>query len=198
MESDDTTRLTFIMRLRDRADTLTWQDFHNRYGRLLYRYARARGASDADAEDVVQEVELYLFKALDGFEYDSRKGRFRAYLRSAVVHALGRRANRQAKQPAMLDPHTFDYLASQDEASADAHWEREWQLHRLRWALDSIASEFEQVTLKAFEMHVLAGQAVAQTATDLGISADSVYQAKSRVLKALRERLDSLDPDGDT
>ena len=198
MESNDTTRLTFIMRLRDRADTLTWRDFHDRYGRLLYRYARARGASDADAEDVVQEVEMYLFKALDGFEYDSRKGRFRAYLRSAVVHALGRRASRQAKQPAMLDPHTFDYLASQAEASADARWEREWQLHRLRWALNTIASDFEPATLKAFEMHVLAGQPVAQTASEIGISTACVYQAKSRVLKALRERLDVVDPDGDT
>jgi RNA polymerase sigma factor (sigma-70 family) len=197
MTEADSTRLTFLLRLRDRADELSWPEFHERYGQLLYRYARARGAAHADAEDVVQEVELYLFKTIDKFEYDARKGRFRSYLRSAVVHALGRRANRQARQPAMLDPQTFDYVASEQEASADARWEREWQLHRLRWALNSIAQEFEPATLKAFELHVLAGQPVEAAASETGLSKASVYQARCRVLKRLRARLSELDPDGD-
>lgn len=197
MADPDSTRLTFLLRLRDRSDKLSWPEFHERYGQLLYRYARARGASHADAEDIVQEVELYLFKAIEGFEYDARKGRFRSYLRSAVVHAMGRRASREAREPAALDPQNFDYVASQKEASADERWEREWQLHRLRWALRSIAAEFEPATLKAFEMHVLAGRPVEETASDLNLSPASVYQAKCRVLKRLRQRLSELDPDGD-
>jgi RNA polymerase sigma-70 factor (ECF subfamily) len=193
----DTTHLTFLLRLRDRADKLSWQEFHERYGQLLYRYARSRGASHADAEDIVQEVEMYLFKAVDGFEYDARKGRFRTYLRSAVVHAMARRASKQAQQPVGLDPRTFDYLASQKEAEADARWEREWQLHRLRWAMCAVAEGFEPTTLKAFEMHVLAGRSVAETADKLGLSKASVYQAKSRIVKCLRERLAAMDPDAD-
>jgi RNA polymerase sigma-70 factor (ECF subfamily) len=197
MSHADTTHLTFLLRLRDRSDKLSWQEFHERYGQLLYRYARSRGASDADAEDIVQEVEMYLFKALDGFEYDARKGRFRAYLRSAVVHAMARRASKQARQPTGLDPRTFDHLASQ-KADSDAEWDREWRLHRLRWAMRSVADTFEPVTLKAFEMHVLAGRSVAETADKLGLSKASVYQAKSRVLRCLKERLAATDPDGDT
>lgn len=197
MSQADTTHLTLLLRLRDRADKLSWQEFHERYGQLLYRYARARGASHADAEDVVQEVELYVFKAMADFEYDARNGRFRAYLRSAVVHALGRRANKQAHQPAALDPQTLDYVADPKEASADARWEREWQLHRLRWAMRSVASEFEPTTLKAFELHVLAGRSVADTAAEVGLSKASVYQARSRVLKSLKERLTAMDPDED-
>ena len=197
MSHADTTHLSFLLRLRDRADKLSWGEFHERYGQLLYRYARSRGASHADAEDIVQEVEMYLFKAVNGFEYDARKGRFRAYLRSAVVHAMGRRASQQARQPAGLDPQTFDYLTSQKDTSADARWQREWQLHRLRWAMRCVAEGFEPTTLKAFEMHVLAGRSVAETADKLGLSKASVYQAKSRVLKRLKERLAATDPDGD-
>jgi RNA polymerase sigma-70 factor (ECF subfamily) len=197
MGEADTTHLTFLMRLRDRADRLSWQEFHDRYGQLLYRYARARGANHSDAEDIVQEVEMYLFKAVDGFEYDVRKGRFRTYLRSAVVHAMARRASKQAHQPADLDPRTFDYIANHEEAAADARWEREWQLHRLRWAMRSIADSFEPSTLKAFEMHVLAGCSVAETADKLALSKASVYQAKSRVLRCLKERLAQMDPDED-
>lgn len=197
MSRGNTTHLTFLLRLRDRADKLSWPEFHDRYGQLLYRYARSRGASHADAEDVVQEVEMYLFKAIEGFEYDARKGRFRAYLRSAVVHALARRADKQAKQPIILDPRNFDYLTGHKEASMDARWEREWQLHRLRWAMQSVRDACEPVTLQAFEMHVLAGKSVEETAEALGLSTASVYQAKSRVLKRLKERLAEVDPDGD-
>lgn len=197
MGQESSTHLTFLLRLRDRADKLSWAEFHERYGQLLYRYARARGAKHPDAEDIVQEVEMYLFKALDGFEYDARKGRFRAYLRSAVVHAMGRRADKQSRQPMALDPHAFDYLRGEDDANSDEKWEREWQLHRLRWAMRSIAHEFSPQTLRAFELHVLAGESVDATAESVGIGKASVYQAKSRVLKRLRERLADLDPHGD-
>lgn len=197
MSEADSTHLTFLLRLRDRTDKLSWQEFHRRYGQLLYRYARSRGASHADAEDIVQEVEMYLFKAIGDFEYDARKGRFRTYLRSAVVHAMLRRATKQAAQPAMLDPQTLDYVSSEKEASADARWEREWQLHRLRWAMQSIVGDFEPLTIQAFEMHVLAGRPVEETAAALGLSKGSVYQARSRVLRRLKEQLAALDPDND-
>lgn len=197
MSDPDTTRLTLLLRLRNRSDRISWQEFHDRYGQLLYRYARSRGASHADAEDVIQEVEMYLFKALDGFEYDAGKGRFRSYLRGAVVHALGRRASKAARQPDALDPQQFDYVAGQQEASMDERWEREWQLHRLRWALRAIAVNFEPNSLRAFEMHVLGNRSVEETAQALGMSKASVYQARSRILRSLKEKLASLDPDGD-
>jgi RNA polymerase sigma-70 factor (ECF subfamily) len=198
MSNGNTTSPTFLLRLRDRSDKLSWPEFHERYGQLLYRYARARGASHDDAEDAVQDVEMYLFKAIQGFEYDARKGRFRAYLRSAIVHALARRASRNARQPQVLDPQNFDYLGAQQEAGLDQRWEREWQLHQLRWAMRDVAPHFNNNTLKAFELHVLAGKSVDETAAETGLSKASVYQARSRVLKRLRDRLAEVDPDGDT
>ena len=197
MKLVDTTRLTLLVRLRDRADQLSWDEFHERYRELLYRYARARGASHEDAEDVIQEVVMYLFKAMEGFTYDTRKGRFRAYLRAAVAHALGRAAATQARQGARLDPREFDYLAAEKDAATDAQWEHEWRMHRLRWALRSIADEFEEATLQAFRLHVLAGRPVAEVADELQLSHASVYQAKSRILRKLRARLEELDPAGD-
>jgi len=197
MPPSDTTRMTFLMRLRDRSDSLSWEQFNERYGELLYRYARKRGASHSDAEDVVQEVVMNLFKAMDGFEYDVRKGRFRGYLRTAVVHAMGRRAQKDAKQAKPLDPQVFDFISAEKDSSADARWEQEWRLHRLRWALRKVASEFEPITLQAFELHALRGVTVEEAAQQLGMSKASVYQAKSRVLRRVKEQLDTLDPDED-
>jgi len=193
MAATDTTRLSLLLRLRNRSDKLSWSQFHDRYGELLYRYARSRGASHADAEDIVQEVEFALFKAMDGFEYDVRKGRFRGYLRCAVIHAMGRRASKQSHEQPGLDPQTMENLAESDVS--DEQWNREWQLYRLRWALREIASEFEPKTLEAFQLHVVSGITVDETAERLEMGKASVYQAKSRILKRVKEKLDSLDPD---
>ncbi|MCP4594445.1 MAG: sigma-70 family RNA polymerase sigma factor [bacterium] len=197
MTDQDSTRQTLLLRLRNRTDQLSWQEFHERYGELLFRYARGRGASAADAEDVVQDVEMYLFKAMEGFEYDAAKGRFRTYLRTAVTHAMGRRAKKQARQGEVLDPQTLDYLSAGVEAGEDQRWEREWRLHRLRWALREIATDVEPATLEAFRQHVLVGTSVEETAKQLDISTASVYQAKSRILKRVKQKLDTLDPDED-
>jgi RNA polymerase sigma-70 factor (ECF subfamily) len=189
--------MTLLLRLRARSDQLSWNEFHERYGEILFRYARGRGASLVDAEDVVQEVEMAVFKAMEGFEYDARKGRFRAYLRSAVVHALARRNSKEARQGPAVDPNTLDYLVAAEESSADARWEKEWRQHRLRWALRSIADELDEATMRAFELHAMNGISVEQTAEQLNLSKASVYQAKSRILKRVRERLQELDPDED-
>ncbi len=50
-----------------------------------------------------------------GFEYDGRKGRFRAYLGAAVVHALGRRASKEARQPPGLDPRSLESRETERE-----------------------------------------------------------------------------------
>ncbi len=192
MKTVGTTRLSFLDRLRDRSSKLGWAEFDQKYRELLYRYARRRGASYNEADDVVQEVELYVFKAMDRFQYDRGRGRFRAYLRTAVVHALARRAGSPSHQVTLLDPDLLATLAEED-GTADAEWEREWQLHRLRWALRSIAKEFEPATLEAFRHHVLGDWPVDVTAQHLGLSRASVYQAKSRVLRRLKERIDSSD-----
>ncbi len=196
VNSEETTRLSFLRRLSDRSDKLSWTEFHNRYGELLYRYARRCGASQEEAEDVVQEVEMYIFKAMDDFQYDASKGRFRAYLRSAVVHAMGRRVTKQSRREARLDPHTLDSLL-EDEDREDDRWEHEWRLHCLRWAFRSVAREFEPVTLEAFRQHVLSNRPVQETAAHLGLSPASVYQAKCRILKRLKERIDSMGPHGE-
>lgn len=189
-----TTRLSFIEKLRDRNDTRSWAYFHDYYGGLLFSYARRLGASHHTAEDVVQEVGMYVFKAIGGFQRQSRKGSFRAYLRSAVVHALARRVVGRGRHEVALDPQIFDALARTD-ATHDAAWQREQYLHRIRAAMRSIAKDFEPMTLEAFRLHVLANRPVSETAAQLGLSKDSVYQAKSRVLKRLRERVTFMDSD---
>jgi RNA polymerase sigma-70 factor (ECF subfamily) len=108
---------------------------------------------------------------------------------------MGRLARKDAVRGAPLDPHAFDFVAAQSEASADARWTHEWRLHRFRWALRCVVGEFEDLTVRAFQLNALEGVSVEETAKSLDLNKASVYQAKSRVLKRVRALLQSLDPD---
>lgn len=52
-----------------------------------------------------------------------------------------------------------------------------------------VRSEFEDRTWQAFWRVAVEGHATAEVAADLGITANAVRQAKSRVLRRLRQEL---------
>lgn len=190
----ESTHISFLEKLREGPTGSGWNAFDQRYRELLYRYALKRGASHAEAEDIVQEVEVNVFKAINGFQYDRSKGRFRAYLRTSVVHAMGRVLASERREVA-LDPEVLATTVDTDGPGSpeDPVWDREWRLHRLRCAMDEISADFEPVTLAAFRLHVLSGWPADQTADHLGLSKASVYQAKCRVLKRLKEIIEGPD-----
>ena len=68
------TRVTLLSRLRDWDDRESWQEFFDTYWRLIYSTATRSGLTDAEAQDVVQEVLLGASKSLPKFKYDPSRG----------------------------------------------------------------------------------------------------------------------------
>ena len=50
------TRPSLLFRVREWNDSVSWEEFHRLYRRLIYGRARRAGLSHADAEDVAQDV----------------------------------------------------------------------------------------------------------------------------------------------
>ena len=109
--------------------------------------------------------------------------------RSRVVRAQLTERSRRARP---LDP--AQLYAVHNPKSI---WEREWRANELRTGLQAVASEVEPKTFQAFQLFVLEEWPTEKVARFLGLSRQSVYQAKSRVIRKLRARLaDSEDDDG--
>jgi RNA polymerase sigma-70 factor (ECF subfamily) len=86
---------------------------------------------------------------------------------------------------------TLDNLADQleDKASGLAvAWDREHDQHIVRRMLALIEADFQPVTWRAFWLVVVEGKEPDAVAGELNVSVESVYTAKSRVLKRLREQ----------
>lgn len=181
-----TTHVTLLQRLSAgrESDPGSWGDFCDRYGELIRGYARRRGLQPADCDDVVQDVLLALTKSLPGFTYDPAKGRFRAYLHAMVNHAIHRRSfQKRGERP--LEDGAASFIS--DGVDADEPWEVEWRQHHLRVAMRSIEAEFNANDLAAFESYAIEGRGVRDVSAELGLTADQIYQAKSRILRRVAE-----------
>jgi DNA-directed RNA polymerase specialized sigma24 family protein len=80
----------------------------------------------------------------------------------------------------------------------DDAWNDVWEHEHLRRAMRELRDEYEATpqrlrTFRAFELFGLLEQPAPDVAKKLGISVDSVHQAKHRITEALRTKLRTLE-----
>src|SRR5579884_2498378 len=116
MTESPETRLTLIVRLKDRDDQAAWGEFLEIYRPLVYRLAVAKGLQHADAEDVAQQVFGSVARAVDRWQPDEGRARFRTWLTTIARHAILNALSRRAPDRASGDTAERDLLAGQAAA----------------------------------------------------------------------------------
>jgi RNA polymerase sigma-70 factor, ECF subfamily len=183
----ETTSSTLLERVRDPADHAAWERFVSIYGPLLACWASKLKLPQREATDLVQDVLLLLVRVLPRFEY-RREGGFRNWLKT-VAHNQWRTTARRRQLP-FISSAEID-IPVPDEA--EQFWEKEYHQRLVEQLLNNIRAEFEPTTWQAFDNYVVQGQDAELVARQLNLSRASVYLAKSRILKRLREELRALD-----
>jgi RNA polymerase sigma-70 factor (ECF subfamily) len=177
------THQSLLARLSRGDDQAAWDACFARYRDLIVGVARRRGCVGADAEDVLQDVFLELGKAMPRFHYDSERGRFRGFLKTITGRVIGKRL-RRLEAPASAD---VAEVACSGDPELETAWEVEWRQHHLRQAMLVLRSEVRATELRTFEALTHGQRDPRELAGELGISIDSVYQTKSRIMRRLRE-----------
>ena len=190
------TTSTSLLRRAKAQEPAAWRRLAKIYGPLIYRWCREAGLQGADAADVVQDVFVAAARGVADFRGGAHKGSFRAWLRTITWnkvrdHFRRRRGLPPAKggtgaQQALLEiPELPEPSSASDPAEVDAAlWRR---------TLEFVQAEFEDRTCRAFMQVVLQRRPPADVAAELGMRVDAVYQAKSRVLRRLRQELGDLE-----
>lgn len=190
------TRQSLILRLPDPRDLEAWDQFVAIYQPLVYRLARSRGFQDADACEIVQEVLLAVSKAVERWDPDTERGRFRDWLfciaRNLMINFLTRRNHRpvgtgDTRVAEMLnqkpDPH------SHSTRDFDDQYRREV----FRWASSQVQRKVSKRTWQAFYRTSVEGHDMSVVATEFGMSVGAVHIARSRVLGRLRRIVRTFD-----
>lgn len=194
------TRLSLIARLTVPDDQAAWVEFSSLYRPVVYRIARRKGLQHADAEDLAQQVLVAVARAIDDWEPDPARGRFRSWLRriaeNLTLNALTRRKPDRADGGS--DGHDFLHAQPASDPADSALLRIEYRRELFQRAAASIRHEFQPETWAAFWRTTVEGADVEATARELGKNVGSIYAARSRVMRRLREQVSFWDDEGET
>ena len=174
-------------------DEAVWTELVELYQPAMRGFLLKHGARDSDVDDIMQNVFAKLVGILREGKYDKRRGRFRAYLSTLLFHELicgvrkaqARMEHRRVpveEDSAVVEPEVF--------AAVEREWLAECHVVAVRHVLENTAlAETSKAVFRELER---TGDTCEAVAKQLGLSAASVRQIKSRVSRmvtALERRL---------
>ena len=189
------TRDSLLVQVRSPANREAWEQFTLIYRPVIYRLARRRGLQDADAQDLAQQVLMAVASAIGRWEKSDESVRFRHWLRrvarNAIVNALSRRPHDRAAggssiQELLLEQPQVD---PESETQIELEYRRELYLR----AAKIVRGEIEPETWRAFEMTVIENRSIDEAAMELGKPVGTIYAARSRVMRRLRDAVLELE-----
>jgi RNA polymerase sigma-70 factor, ECF subfamily len=177
------TSSTLLIKVRDQGDAESWREFVAIYEPLIITYCRKRGLADHDARDVASGVFVRLLKALPTFELNRDRGRFRSWLWQVTMSAMGDLARGNYRR-ASAERAWKEQRIEPDEPGV---WRKLFQRRVLDCALRKVRAQTSDRAWDCFDGHLVQGRPAADVAAELGMTANAVYAAASRVLAQVRE-----------
>jgi RNA polymerase sigma factor (sigma-70 family) len=207
------TRQTLLDRMRGEGDEASWHEFFETYWKLIYNAGRKAGLSDAEAQDVVQETIISVYKSLPNFEYDPKAGSFKAWLlkltRWRVVDQLrrrrsegfnriskGQKANETGQIEASGSEVDIEGIADPSAFVPDSYWDEEWEKNMYEAAVERAKEKVPPKQFQIFDLYVLKEWPVKKVKEVLGVSATQVYLAKHRVTSVLKKEMRAVEKVG--
>ena len=189
--ADSATSPSLLSRIVHR-DPVAWERLVELYGPLVFHWLRGQGLSEHDAADVLQDVFASVSRSIGRFEHRAT-GSFRAWLWAITRNQLASWFRLRAQQaPAAGGTHAWEQLAAVAESLTDdpddvTDRAELSALHQR--GLDIVSSEFEERTWQMFWRTAIDEQPPRLVAEEFGVAPGAIRQAKSRVLRRLREVL---------
>ncbi|HHY84776.1 MAG TPA: sigma-70 family RNA polymerase sigma factor [Verrucomicrobia bacterium] len=192
------TRASLLSRLKDWQDQASWQDFFDTYWKLIYTFARKRGLTDSEAQDVVQDTMISVARQIPGFKYNPALGSFKTWLLNMTQWRITDqlRKRNHAARPDLHDgdPSSFiERAADPSGATIDRIWEDEWQKNLLDAALERVRRRLDPERYQVFDVYVNKGWPPGNVAKTFSISVAQVYLAKHRVMEMIRKEVARLE-----
>ena len=197
MTVDETprTRPSLLLRLRGERDERAWAEFLLLYEPLVLRLMRRRGLQESDARDTTQQVLLRISGAIERYQPDGAEASFRRWLFRVARNVVDTFLSRQARRPELLDDRQIEEVLNATlPASAESDlFDAEYRQQVLAWATEQVRCEFRDSTWQAFVETSINGRAIVEVASELSLSAGSVYVARSRIIARLKAKVEDFE-----
>lgn len=186
------TRPSLLLRIRDADDRDAWDQFSEIYRPVICRVARLKGLQQADAEDLAQQVLLSVAGAIDRWQPDEGRAKFRTWLKrvteNAALNALTRGLPDAASGSKAIDACLQQRPAKSDPDSDLLR--TEYRREIFSRAAQQIRQEFLDDTWNAFWLTAVDGLDIEAAAKQLNCNRGSIYASRSRVMKRLKQKVE--------
>jgi RNA polymerase sigma factor (sigma-70 family) len=188
------TRITLIQRVRNQHDETSWDDFVCIYRGYVYAIIRNMNISEHDAEDLVQQLMLNIWKKLPQTDVEQIR-RFRSWLsvitKNLVTDFIRKRMRETARMEKAEQEASQAYLKKIRLPDIDRIAEKEWRLHIAHLALTNIKPLFSGNAIQVFRFS-LDGKETKDIADKLNLQEDTVYRLRSLVKQRLTMEIEQL------
>ncbi len=215
MSRDETesvqTRPSLLHRLRS-GDQESWEEFYRLYGKVVRDFSIQAGLTDTEADEVVQDTAVAIFRHLPGFQYDPKVCRFKTWLLNQASWRIKDQLRRRRREvdrgndgvPAVVGVPTSNAEETMsrsaigglpDSAPADLEglFDAEWRKNLLAAAMKRVRARFSLKQLQVFDLLVQQEWPAADVARSLGLTRTAVYVTKHRIAMALRHEATRLE-----
>jgi RNA polymerase sigma-70 factor (ECF subfamily) len=174
-------------------DASDWNRLQGIYLPLISRWLGRVPGLGAEADDLAQEVFVVVIREIPRFQRQ-REGSFRAWLRQVTVNKVRTHRRRRNRRPTVGVDATDGFLNSLADPNGELarEWDMDHDRHVFEKLLAVVQSDFNSTTWEAFRRFAVDGLPAAVVAEELGLSVNAILQAKSRILKRLREEAGDL------
>lgn len=176
--------------------TGSWGRFTDFYGPLVYGKCRRSGLTEHDAQDVVQNVFVKVFKSIHTFRRSPPEMLFRKWFKVVTRSVLTDFMRRQQKTPDQATGESSQISWSNlvavvdDEASFTAQ-DSDMTL-AVRRLMESLKPEYEERNWQAFWLTAVEDMSPQDVAERLGMTSGNVRQVKLRITRRLATELAEL------
>jgi RNA polymerase sigma-70 factor (ECF subfamily) len=183
--------------LLDRARTRNpeaWQRLVELYRPMVLFWCGRGGIPPGDVEDVTQEIFVAASQGLERFHRDRPGDTFRGWLRGITRHQIllyfRKNEGRARAEGGTEAQRRLDSISDPLSEPVEGEPTQIKQLYCR--AVEQVRSEFEERTWQAFWLSVIDGRSPADLTEELGMSTAAIRQAKSRVLRRLKQEMGQL------
>ena len=190
----NTTSESLLFRLQhvssDEVDQSAWETFVGLYTPLMLHWARKVGLKQPDAADLIQEVLSIVFRRLPDWKYD-RQGSFRGWLRTVNPEQVSRASADKKRCRSSTNQHR-SWRGSLRFPHAESTWDLDYGRLLLTQAMDQMQCDFEPTTWQALLAVMRENLSVEQASKQHNVSPWTIYSARSRLMRRLRDQLDGM------
>jgi len=202
-DNPDKSQTHFVRQLKAR-DEDCWREFYDQHRQEIFSRALSRGLNHSEAEEVVQETFLTLYKKIDTFIYDPKRGQLGGFVAQTANWRIEDEREKRLPDPAMDPPQEHDtsrtmliHRVPDAQASLAGEALQGKESSQLGQALTEavmrrIKKRTSEKQFRIYELHKLQDVPLEEVCRTLDAKPKDVYNATLRVSERIAQEIEKL------